>query len=132
MGTWLNPGNENFRQMVENAAFYIDKTGMLAQFNQWLFSPQRYVCVSRARRFGKTIAADMVAEPHLSRPNLCDSESTCVSNGIMSVRRSIKSAHNPKSTGELLRTIHRRNMQTRLQADCASCGTIPHTSFAAK
>lgn len=71
MGTWLNPGNENFRQMVENAAFYVDKTGMLAHFNQWLFSPQRYVCVSRARRFGKTIAADMVAAYY---DKTCDSK----------------------------------------------------------
>ncbi len=61
MGRWLNPGNLKFRQVVENAAFYIDKTSMLAVLNNWLFSPERYVCVSRARRFGKSIAANMVA-----------------------------------------------------------------------
>ena len=77
-------------------------------------------------------AADIVAEPHLSSPNLCDSDSTWVSNGMMSVRRSIKSAHRPRSTGEPLRTIHRRNMHTRLQADCASCGTMLRTPFVAK
>ncbi len=61
MGRWLNPGYEKYKQLVENAAFYVDKTGMLKVLNQWLFSPDRYVCVSRARRFGKTIAADMIA-----------------------------------------------------------------------
>ncbi len=61
MGRLFNPGNERFRQLVENAEFYVDKTAMLAELNRWLFSPERYVCVSRARRFGKSIAADMIS-----------------------------------------------------------------------
>lgn len=68
-------------------------------------------------------AADMEAELHLSSPNRCDSASTWVSRGMMSVRRSMKSAHRPRSTGEPLRTIHRRNMQSRLHADWVSRGT---------
>lgn len=72
-------------------------------------------------------AADMVAEPHLSSPNRCDSASTWVSRGMMSVRRSMKSAHRPRSTGEPLRTIHRRNMQSRLHADWVSRGTTTLT-----
>lgn len=61
MGCWLNSGNERFRQRVKNNCFYVDKTGMLVHLNGWIDSDQRYVCVSRARRFGKTIAADMIA-----------------------------------------------------------------------
>ena len=49
--------------------------------------------------------------------------STWVSSGIMRERRSMMSCHRPKSTGELRRTIHRRNMHTLLHADAAFLGT---------
>lgn len=48
---------------------------------------------------------------------------TCVSSGMISVRRSMMSAHKPRSTGESVRTIQRRNMHTRLHADCVLRGT---------
>ena len=61
MGLYLNPGNEAFRQAV-NDDIYIDKTKMIAQMNQRLNrSRVKYVCVSRPRRFGKSMAADMLA-----------------------------------------------------------------------
>ena len=74
MGRLLNPGNERFRQLVENAEFYVDKTAMLAELNRWLFSPERYVCVCRARRFGKSIAADMISAYY---DKSCDSRARC-------------------------------------------------------
>ena len=55
-----------------------------------------------------------------------------VSSGMMSVRRSMMSAHRPRSTGDPLRTIHRRNMHTRLQADCVLRGTTVLASCSAK
>ena len=70
-------------------------------------------------------------DPFIS-PSLTDCRTTCVSNGITSVRRSIESDHNPISTGEPSRTIQRRNMHTRLQADCAFFGTTPSDPAAAK
>ena len=39
---------------------YVDKSGMLRYLNSVLNSEQKYVCVSRPRRFGKTMAANMV------------------------------------------------------------------------
>ena len=60
MGIYLNPGNEAFRQAVTDN-IYIDKTAMIALMNQKINkSRTKYVCVSRPRRFGKSMAADML------------------------------------------------------------------------
>ena len=60
MGIYLNPGNEAFRQAVKDD-IYIDKTEMIALMNQQLNKFRgKYVCVSRPRRFGKSMAADML------------------------------------------------------------------------
>jgi len=61
MGQYLNPGNEAFRQAVTDD-IYIDKTEMIALMNQRIKKSRvKYVCVSRPRRFGKSMAADMLA-----------------------------------------------------------------------
>lgn len=60
MGNYLNPGNEGFRKMV-NSEIYIDKTGMLKYTNRVFNTMQGYLCVSRPRRFGKSMAATMLA-----------------------------------------------------------------------
>ena len=56
MGIFLNPGNIGFEQIVSEDT-YVDKTGIIGYLNQWLNKSTRYVCVSRARRFGMTVAA---------------------------------------------------------------------------
>ena len=61
MGLYLNSGNEAFRQAVTDD-IYIDKTKLIAPINQRLNrSRVKYICVSRPRRFGKSMAADMLA-----------------------------------------------------------------------
>lgn len=61
MGIYLNPGNEAFRQAVTDE-IYIDKTEMIALMNQKLNKSRvKYICVSRPRRFGKSMAADMLS-----------------------------------------------------------------------
>ena len=59
MGIFLNPGNIGFEQIVSEDT-YVDKTGIIGYLNQWLNKSTRYVCVSRARRFGKTVAAKTI------------------------------------------------------------------------
>lgn len=61
MGQYVNPGNDSFASAVLYSKIYVDKTGMLEYLNQVINSEQRYVCVSRPRRFGKSIAARMIA-----------------------------------------------------------------------
>lgn len=70
MGNYLNPGNEGFRKMV-NSEIYVDKTGMLNYTNRVLNTMQNCLCVSRPRRFGKSMTAAMLAA-YYSRE--CDSK----------------------------------------------------------
>ncbi|MBO6149094.1 MAG: AAA family ATPase, partial [Lachnospiraceae bacterium] len=60
MGIYLNPGNEVFRR-VTSADIYVDKTMMLKITNDMLDTAYNYVCMSRPRRFGKTIAGNMLS-----------------------------------------------------------------------
>lgn len=61
MGQYLNPGNESFRQAAMDD-IYIDKTNLITLTNQRLDRLRvKYICVSRPRRFGKSMAADMLA-----------------------------------------------------------------------
>ncbi|MCI9180632.1 MAG: AAA family ATPase [Lachnospiraceae bacterium] len=60
MGLYVNPGNEAFRQAVADE-LYIDKTNLISRINQKLNkSRTKHLCVSRPRRFGKSMAADML------------------------------------------------------------------------
>lgn len=59
MGIYLNPGNEGFCKIV-NSEIYIDKTGLLNYTNKVINTMQAYLCVSRPRRFGKSMAISML------------------------------------------------------------------------
>ncbi len=60
MGIFLNRGNEEFKKVL-NSEIYVDKTDMIDFFNKVLDTEQQYVCVSRPRRFGKSITANTIA-----------------------------------------------------------------------
>lgn len=60
MGIYVNPGNAAFREAL-NSAIYIDKTELIAYTNKVLNTKQKNLCVSRPRRFGKSMAADMLS-----------------------------------------------------------------------
>ncbi len=60
MGIYLNPGNRGFWQSIRSE-IYVDKTGLIAKTNQYLNTEQQYICVSRPRRFGKSMALKMLA-----------------------------------------------------------------------
>ena len=60
MGIYLNPGDELFQEAIRSE-IYVDKTGLLNYTNKVLRTSRKYLCVSRPRRFGKSMAANMVA-----------------------------------------------------------------------
>ena len=60
MGVYLNPGNDRFRRAC-NSEIYIDKTELITKTNQVLDTEQNCICISRPRRFGKSMAAYMLA-----------------------------------------------------------------------
>ena len=59
MGTYLNPGKNAYEEAV-NSEIFIDKSEMILYLNSVVRTKQKYVSVSRPRRFGKTMAADMI------------------------------------------------------------------------
>ena len=58
MGTYINRGNIEFRDIVSHE--YVDKTSLIPLINARLNSESRYSCVTRCRRFGKSMAAKML------------------------------------------------------------------------
>ena len=60
MGIYLNPGNRSFWQSIRSE-IYVDKTELIAQTNKYLNTRERFICVSRPRRFGKSMTLEMLA-----------------------------------------------------------------------
>lgn len=71
MGAFINPGYEVF-EMSRNFECFVDKSLLLCELNKLVNGMKRFVCVSRPRRFGKTIMAQMIST-YYSRG--CDSRS---------------------------------------------------------
>ena len=59
MGTYLNPGSGRY-EIALHGEIYVDKSQMISYLNSIISTPQRFISVSRPRRFGKTMAADMI------------------------------------------------------------------------
>ena len=58
MGTYINKGNSEFRDIVNSE--YVDKTSLIPLINATLNTERRYSCVTRCRRFGKSMADKML------------------------------------------------------------------------
>ena len=58
MGIYINRGNAAFRQYTNGE--YVDKTAMIAYINTTVDTANKLTCVSRPRRFGKSMAAHML------------------------------------------------------------------------
>ena len=58
MGAYINIGNAGF-QRIRNSE-YVDKSGLISVVNSTLFTERSFSCVSRSRRFGKSLAAKML------------------------------------------------------------------------
>ena len=70
MGTYINIGNAGF-QRARNSE-YVDKSGLIAAVNSTLFTERCFSCVTRCRRFGKSMAAKML---YAYYDHSCDSRS---------------------------------------------------------
>ncbi len=60
MGIYLDPEHTNFRDTLKRR-IYVDKTEMISVINRYMDEDNKYLCVSRPRRFGKTIAGNMLS-----------------------------------------------------------------------
>lgn len=59
MGIYLNPGAAAY-QMSLNSEIYVDKSLILGELNRVVNTERRFICVSRPRRFGKSMTANMI------------------------------------------------------------------------
>ena len=59
MGIYLNPSNIDFQRAI-NSEIYVDKSQLIEYTNKKLYTEQQFICVSRPRRFGKSMAANML------------------------------------------------------------------------
>lgn len=60
MGVYLNSGNKGFWESIRSK-IYVDKTGLISCTNELINTEEKYICVSRPRRFGKSMALKMLA-----------------------------------------------------------------------
>jgi len=58
MGMYLNIGNGNFQTSLNEE--YVDKSLIIAEFNRRIDKKSKLVCISRPRRFGKSMMAQML------------------------------------------------------------------------
>lgn len=70
MGTYINLGKAGF--LSARNSEYVDKSGLIAIVNKTLFTERRFSCVTRSRRFGKSLAAKMLCAYY---DHSCDSRS---------------------------------------------------------
>lgn len=60
MGIYLNPGNKGFQESIRSK-IYVDKTSLITCTNELLNTKEKYICISRPRRFGKSMTLEMLA-----------------------------------------------------------------------
>ena len=60
MGIYLNPGNKSFWESIRSR-IYVDKTGLIGVINERINTKEKYICVSRPRRFGKSMTLEMLS-----------------------------------------------------------------------
>jgi hypothetical protein len=60
MGIYVNPNNEGFKSALRSR-IYVDKSMLIDFTNSILGTEQKYICITRPRRFGKSMAAAMLS-----------------------------------------------------------------------
>ena len=71
MGIYLNPNNDNYREIV-NSNIFIDKSLLIEKTNEIVGCKDCKLCVTRPRRFGKTTDADMLVTYYSKGNNAAD------------------------------------------------------------
>ena len=59
MGIYINPGNENLKEAIRSEIF-VDKSLFIGKITGFINTRQKFICVSRPRRFGKSMIGDLM------------------------------------------------------------------------
>ena len=70
MGFYINKGNNGFHEARNSE--YVDKSRLIKEINSTINTASKFSCISRCRRFGKSMAAKMLAAYY---DQSCDSRS---------------------------------------------------------
>ena len=87
MGIYVNPGNENLKIDL-NSKIFVDKSLFIKKIREFINTDNRFICVSRPRRFGKTRIGSLM-KAYFSKG--CDS---------LSLFENLKIANPPKKDNE--------------------------------
>ena len=87
MGIYINPGNENLKTAI-NSKIFVDKSLFIGKISEFLNTQQKFICVSRPRRFGKTMIGNLM-KAYFSKG--CDS---------LSIFENLQIAEPPKQDNE--------------------------------
>ena len=60
MGIYLNPRNDSYEEIC-NSDIFVDKSELISFTNNKIRKSGKYICVSRPRRFGKSVNLNMLA-----------------------------------------------------------------------
>lgn len=55
---FVNKDNDALKKVLRSN--YVDKTGLISVLNKSINSEYRFICVTRARRFGKSVTAQTI------------------------------------------------------------------------
>lgn len=55
-----NKNGDGFKEL-RNGEMFVDKTGLIEEINSRIATKEKWICVSKPRRFGKTMALEMLA-----------------------------------------------------------------------
>ena len=62
MGVYLNSKKPwTLYQEEARVAYFVDKTDMLEELLDMVEQGNKYICITRPRRFGKTVMANMIS-----------------------------------------------------------------------
>jgi hypothetical protein len=61
MGKYLN-GKTAFTayKEIKKSAYFVDKTNLIDEISKRIGIPEKYICITRPRRFGKSVMANMI------------------------------------------------------------------------
>ena len=60
MGLYLNPNSELLEGAMQSE-IYIDKSLIIRELNRFVKTENRFICISRPRRFGKSMASHLIS-----------------------------------------------------------------------
>ena len=87
MGAYLNSQTPyTLYQSESRSPYFVDKTMLLQELFPYVAAGNRHLCVTRPRRFGKTIAANMISSFFQKRMTARNTKTSITSFGLISVK----------------------------------------------